>query len=156
MTIFKGLTTSLISQAIATASLVWDLGRSSTWRRLYVVSYPYVMLTWLSPKTTCRSWTTRLFREDTCAASFNGTRAFACTSGKPNSAAVCCPLRRLQAWQARVRLLARLLPPLDLGIICSSSKGTSRASQYAHVLCHFVKTYSRRKYPCSSPCWYSK
>src|SRR6185312_4942110 len=114
------------------------------------------MLTWLSPKTACRSWTTLLEVEDTCAASLNGTRALACTSGNPNSTAVSCPLRWLQAWQARVRLLARALPPLDLGTICSISRGTPCASQYAHFLCHFAKTYSRRKYPCSSPCWYSR
>lgn len=53
----------------------------------------------------------------------------------------------LQHRQARVRLDALLLPPLDFGWMCSICKGTFSAAQYAHFLPHF----SSRQGNCRQP-----
>src|ERR1019366_199327 len=60
-----------------------------------------------------------------------------------NTAISCVPFAVLHFSQARVRLLTRSLPPLARGTICSTCKGTFSFEQYAHVLPHFSKRYSR-------------
>ena len=63
-----------------------------------------------------------------------------------------CPFFVLQGVQASVRLLTRLLPPLALGTICSTSSGTFVLWQYAHVRPHFSNRYCLTSKPASVPC----
>src|SRR5215467_521209 len=71
----------------------------------------------------------------TAAASFSGFFACASTSGKPYSAAVRSPFSWLCLWQAIVRLETRFDPPLDRGMMCSTSRCPSQGElsrRYAH------------------------
>ena len=56
------------------------------------------------------------------------------------------PFVILHRSQARQRLLTLFEPPFALLLICSTCKGTSWASQYAHLRLHFSSKYSRKKF----------
>src|SRR5260370_11993680 len=95
-----------------------------------------------------------LFIEETCAAALSGSFACACTCGKPNSTAVWVPFFRLHGSQASARLLTRSLPPLALGILCSSSRGIPVPPQHEHRCSHLSRKYSPTRSPSTSPSSY--